>query len=312
MKHLWPFLLLTVACDQPLPTTPTVPDHPQHKVVAAVTVVDECEIKWTVLSASGKDGTLKVRNDDNCARLAGVALYVPIDDRVPLTLDNQRLFWDAPVVVTAGETVEITARVPSCGPYQFDPYHTTAISGDRPNFGQGEHLFDVSAFGGYYVEQPTCPKPEPEPPQAVPVPPVYVPPTPTPRDVPPPQPVCTVTVSLFSYHKQGCDLLPQTFIDGAYLDIVVPATPNGCPVPTRDTLADVIAVPGIVSTPTGAQVTMGGQTVHVTKTPELYQVDLYLGRVEKADLTEANFSHYDSRALRWIYDSTGCKEQPWP
>ena len=272
--------------------------------------VDACAFNMTVLDASNnqdnKFGYLKVRNDGQCDRIAGVAIYKPISNSLPMTLDNQELVSNDFKVVKPGETVELFAYLPPCDNYQYDPYHSM-VAGKTPNFGNGENLFDISAFTSHYGSTGECAAP-PAPP-APPMPPVppTIPPT-TPRPVCPvvtPQNFrkfvtktnvvadspttavssftvnvpagCTVPLSVVSYRIRKCgEKFPQAFIDGS----------------TKDGSAKLYGPGTYVN------------QMRVTKTAVEYQVDLRVeGFKPGEDLTEQNEkSYYKIRTLDWIVD----------
>ncbi len=224
-----PALVLAAACSSPTAPGASVSTNPQHKLE----VVDACEVKFTVLGASARDGFLKVRNDSNCERLVGIAIYGPIDPYRPLTLDNQKLVFHESDISKPGQITELHVPVPACGPFQFDPYHSKQINGEtgsRPDFGQGENLFDMSRFGGYFSDSNDwCPRPVPSPaPPAPPAPPT-VPPVIDPRMPPTTPPVCpAVTWENWREYITDTSVTPDGPMDVSNFTVNVPL---GCTVP---------------------------------------------------------------------------------
>jgi hypothetical protein len=291
----------------PAPIAPPAVEEPQR------VDSDSCEFKMTVLDAAAnrddKFGYLKVRNNGQCDRVAGVAIYKPINNGLPFTLDNQELVSNDFKMVKPGETVELFAYLPPCDRFQYDPYHSMTITGRSPNFGNGENLFDISQFTSHYGDTGEC--------AALPAPPVppTVPPIVSPHTAPAPPvcPVvtpanykqyitnasvvadsatsavmsfkvnvpagCTVSLSVVSYRVRTCGVkFPQQFIDGS----------------TKDGSAMVYGPGTYVN------------QMRVKKTATEYQVDLRIEGFEPGhELTQKNEnSYYRGRTLAWIFDQS--------
>lgn len=99
-------LLAAAACGQ----SPTAPGS-AAAVSAGSVAVESCGGSVTVLAASAENGFVRVRNDNSCAQVVGVAIFVGD----ALHLRN----FDS---VAPGATVDIRTPVPACGAYRFVPY----------------------------------------------------------------------------------------------------------------------------------------------------------------------------------------------
>jgi hypothetical protein len=257
---------------------------------------------------------VKVWNNTDCEATIGLPVFEAIDPSRPLTQDNQKLFAESVGTVRPGFLLELFTPIPPCE-FQYDPNHgmgSVGPLGSRPNFGQGQHLYDISELGGHFGGSRCAPS-EPEP---VPEPTPYFPePVANPVDVLPL--VCPVITpdNVWSFVSHVSVNLTES---GAWAGFIVSGLPNGCYIELS--LGSYVKQGCEARFPQqlidGVWAWFGnGQWSfdrHINRTETLFQIDLRLNAFWHFDdftLTqEREDEYYAQRTLEWRGDWTGCGE----
>jgi hypothetical protein len=119
-------LLLSAACSGTTPTSPSLSG-------ASPAGGTQAHAEVSVVGVTRREGRMHamVRNSGTEINI-GLATYKRIYTDRALTSDNLALFSDVNVIAQQGETRELIADAPPCGPFLFVVYHTRSSAGQLP------------------------------------------------------------------------------------------------------------------------------------------------------------------------------------
>ena len=126
-------------------TTPTCvsADYQGVQVTERLTVI-----------ANGTRIEVRLYNSGTCSQLVGLATYERFSDDNPMTFFDQKLVDSQPYTLKPGETVTLSAALPTCA-YQADVFYGPVITSLSSTDYYGNRKLDTTSTGGNYCVKTT-------------------------------------------------------------------------------------------------------------------------------------------------------------
>ena len=126
-------------------TTPTYvsADYQGVQVTERLTVI-----------ANGTRIEVRLYNSGTCSQLVGLATYERFSDDNPMTFFDQKLVDSQPYTLKPGETVTLSAALPTCA-YQADVFYGPVITSLSSTDYYGNRKLDTTSTGGNYCVKTT-------------------------------------------------------------------------------------------------------------------------------------------------------------